>query len=130
MSSRNVIYACCLLGALVAVACGTEDDSAPPPSGSAGTPGSSGKGNVAGGSGKAGASSGGGSNAGNAGTSVGGGAIGDGGEGGGGDGCVPLSTFVHTVFAEDTNAKAAPRPVNGVLFCDDPADPAAYSDLL
>jgi hypothetical protein len=36
---------------------------------------------------------------------------------------------VHSVIKDDTTAKSAPRPVNGVVFCTDPADPAAYNDL-
>ncbi|MET0793494.1 MAG: hypothetical protein ABW061_18375 [Polyangiaceae bacterium] len=130
MSSRNLVYAFCLLGALVAAACGTDDDAAPPGS-SAGAAGSSGKGN-AGSAGKGGGSNGGESNAGGAGKSDGD-VAGEGGEGGEPGvivgGCVPLSTLVHSVIKEDTNDKAAPRPVNDVVFCDDPADSTAYSDL-
>ncbi len=37
-------------------------------------------------------------------------------------GCTHLSEFVHSVFKDDTTANSSPRPVNGVVFCDDPAD--------
>jgi hypothetical protein len=135
MSSRNAFCALCLVAAFAAVACGTEDDSAPSPgTAGRGNAGSSGKGNAgssgtgnAGSSGKPGGNDAGADNAGgSAGTD-------DGTAGEGGQppvlGCTHLSAFVHAVIKDDTNAKSAPRPVNGVVFCDDPADPAAYNDL-
>jgi hypothetical protein len=36
---------------------------------------------------------------------------------------------VHATIKDDTNAKSVPRPVNDLVFCDDPADPAVYDDL-
>ena len=129
MGSKSIFGAVCLVAALAAVACGTDDDGGPD-----GTAGSSGKGN-AGSSGKANAGSGnkaGGSgkggddgNGGNAGVID----EGMGGEGGQAETCTHLSEFVHTVIKDDTNAKSSPRPVNGLTFCDDAPDPAAYSDL-
>ena len=116
MGSRSVFCALCLVAGFAAAACGTEDDASPGP-----TAGSSGKGN-AGSEDHAGADNAGGS----AGTD-------DGTAGEGGQPpmmtCIQLSDFVHSVIKDDSNAKSAPRPVNGVVFCDDPADPAAYSDL-
>jgi hypothetical protein len=122
-----------LLGALTAVACGSDDDSGSPGGGGA-SAGSSGKGN-----GKAGGSNVGGADGENAGA---GGAAGDmgqaggnvgvaggGGTGGTGGACTDFTVFVHSVIKDDTTEKSAPRPVNGVVFCPDPADPAAYKDL-
>jgi len=132
MGSRSVFCALCLVAAFAAAACGTEDDASPGP-----TAGSSGKGN-AGSSGKGNAGSSGKGNAGSedhAGADNAGGSAGtdDGAAGEGGQPpmmtCIQLSDFVHSVIKDDSNAKSAPRPVNGVVFCDDPADPAAYSDL-
>lgn len=119
MGSKSIIFVACLVGALSAVACGTDDDST-----SNNNAGSSGKGS-GGSSGK-----GGGANAGSAaGGSAGvGGDAGEGGVGVGG-GCTDFSQFVHTVIAEDTNAKSAPRPVNGVDFCTTPVAPGAFDDL-
>ena len=129
MRSRGILAAVCVLAALSAVACGTDDDS--PSDGGAGSGGK----NSAGSGGKNSAGSGGKNSSGAGGggaTAGGGGDIGQGGEGGVGPGndCVQFSTFVHTVIKEDTNAKSAPRPVNDIVFCNDPADPAAYNDLL
>ena len=133
MSSRSVFCAVCLVGALAAVACGNDDDGNPQ-----GQAGSSGRGNAGnsgrGNAGNSGRSGGGDAGLGEAGGSAGtdGGAGGEGGEGGQPPivvGCTQLSDFVHTVIKDDTNATSSPRPVNGVVFCDDPADPAAYDDL-
>ncbi|MEI9937800.1 MAG: hypothetical protein WDO69_11325 [Pseudomonadota bacterium] len=128
MGSRSVFCAFCLTAALAAVACGTDDDGpAGNPAGGSGkgNAGSSGKGN-AGSSGKAGDESGGADNAGGA----AGTADGTAGEAGQPSiGCTHLSEFVHAVIKDDTSAKSSPRPVNSVVFCDDPADPAAYDDL-
>jgi hypothetical protein len=135
MRHRSAIYALCLLATLTAVACGTDDDSSP-----GGSAGSSGKGNAgaggkgnagSGGDGKAGSNGkAGGENVGgeNAGGSAGmdGGAAGDSGQP---TGCTQLSEFVHSVIKDDTNGKSSPRSVNDVVFCNDVADPAAYSDL-
>ena len=123
MRSRGVLAAACMLAALSAVACGTEDDS--PSDSSAGTGGK----NSAGTGGKNSSGAGGGTAGGV--TAGGGGDIGQGGEGGVGPGndCVQLSTFVHAVIKDDTTAKAVPRPVNDIVFCADPANPAAYNDL-
>lgn len=131
MGSRSVLYAFCLAATLAAVACGTDDDSGPgntAGSSGKGNAGSSGKGN-AGSSGKAGSANNGGAD--DAGGSAG---MDDGGAAGAAGQppivtCTQFSDFVHAVIKDDTNAKSAPRPVNGVVFCDDPADPAAYSDL-
>jgi hypothetical protein len=132
MSGRSAFCTLGLAMALVVVACGNEDDSAPvggAGSSGKGNAGSSGKDNSAGNSGKAGAGndSGGADNAGGSAGTDGGAA----GEGGMPPvlGCTPLSDFVHAVIKDDTNAKNSPRTVNGVVFCDDPADPAAYDDL-
>ncbi len=134
MGSRSVFCALCLVAGLTAVACGNEDDASPGAaagSGGKGNAGSSGKGNAGssgkGNGGQAGEESAGADNAGgSAGTD-------DGAAGEGGQppilGCTHLSEFVHSVFKDDTTANSSPRPVNGVVFCDDPADPAAYSDL-
>ncbi|MEI9950140.1 MAG: hypothetical protein WDO74_14490 [Pseudomonadota bacterium] len=125
MGSRSVFYAFCLAAALAAVACGTDDDSTAAGSGGKGNAGSSGKGN-AGSSGKAGGGDGGADNEGGSAGSDGGAA----GEAGQPNvGCTQLSAFVHALIKDDTTAKSQPRPVNGVVFCDDPADPAAYNDL-
>ena len=136
MRSRSVLYTFCLLATLTAVACGSDDDGPP-----GATAGSSGKGN-AGSGGKGNAGSGGKGNAGSGGTA---GGADNGGEDAGGNagmagaagdtgmpplGCTHLSEFVHSVIKDDTNANSAPRPVNDIVFCDDVADPAAYSDLL
>ena len=135
MRPHSVFFALSLLATLAAVGCGNDDDSAPGP-----TAGSSGKGN-AGSSGKGNAGSGGKGNAGsdgkagsanNGGEDAGGSAGMDGGAAGDTGqpmGCVQLREFVHSVIKDDTNAKSTPRPVNDVVFCDDIADPAAYSDL-
>jgi hypothetical protein len=120
MGSKHGLFVLCLLGALVAVACGNDDDGGP--GNNAGNAGVSGKGN-AGNSGKAG-----GSNGGGAGTDPGGDA-GEGGAGGSAPACTQFSALVHDIIAKDTNEKSAPRPVNDIVFCDDPADPAAFSDL-
>jgi hypothetical protein len=114
--------------AFAAAAC-NDDDGVPGASagsGGKGNAGSSGQGN--GSSGNAGSANDAGAN--NAGGSAG---MDDGTAGEGGQapisGCIQLSELVHAVIKDDTNAKSIPRPVNGVVFCDDPADPAAYSDL-
>ena len=121
MRSRSLFSALCLLATLAAVACGTEDDSATGP-----TAGSSGKGNAgSSGKGNAGSESGGADNAGSAGSD--GGAAGE--SGIPVPGCTHLSEFVHSAIKDDTNATSAPKPVNDLVFCDDPADPAAYDDL-
>jgi hypothetical protein len=131
MGSRSALCALGLAIALAVVACGTEDDSAPGAgsSGKGNNAGSSGKGNAAGNGGKAGSGNdnGGADNAGGSAGTDGGAA----GEGGMPPilGCTPLSEFVHAVIKDDTNEKSAPRSVNGVAFCDDSADPAAYDDL-
>jgi hypothetical protein len=119
MNARIVLFGVCLLGALGAVACGSEDDSG---TSNGGASGSSGKGS--GGKGSGGKGSGGESGAAEAGMSGEGGAA-----GAVGGGCTHLSAFVHGVIKNDSNERAAPTPVNGVVFCDDPADATAYSDL-
>jgi hypothetical protein len=121
MGSKSIIFVACLVGALSAVACGTDDDST-----SNNNAGSSGKGS----GGSSGKGNGGGANAGAAaGGSAGvGGDAGEGGVGVGG-GCTDFSQFVHTVISEDTNAKSGPRPVNGVDFCTTPVAPGAFDDL-
>ena len=131
MGSGGLIGAVCLLGALATVACGSDDDSGSPGSGGA-SAGSSGKGN-----GKAGGSNVGGANTENAGAGgeagdmgqTGGGVGVGGGTGGTGGACTDFTVFVHSVIKDDTTEKSAPRPVNDVVFCTDPADPAAYNDL-
>jgi hypothetical protein len=140
MRPHSVLFALSLLATLAAVACSNDDDGSPGP-----TAGSSGKGN-AGSSGKGNAGSSGKGNAGSAGKGSDGkaGSENNGGESAGGSagvdngaagdtgqpmGCVHLSDFVHSIIQDDTNAKSTPRPVNDVVFCDDIADPAAYSDL-
>jgi len=129
MRSRSLFSALCLLATLAAVACGTEDDSATGPtagSSGKGNAGSSGKGNAgSSGKGNAGSESGGADNAGSAGSD--GGAAGE--SGIPVPGCTHLSEFVHSAIKDDTNATSAPKPVNDLVFCDDPADPAAYDDL-
>lgn len=135
MRPHSVLFAFSVLATLAAVACGNDDDGSPGP-----TAGSSGKGN-AGSGGKGSAGSGGKGNAGSSGTAGGdsggrddaGGSAGADGGAAGDSGqpmtCTPLSEFVHSVIKDDTNAKSLPRPVNDIVFCDDVADPAAYSDL-
>ena len=128
MGSRSVVYAFCLLATLAAVACGTDDDAsvgATAGSSGKGNAGSSGKG-TAGSSGKGGVANGGNANSGGS-AGIPDGAAGEAGQST--SGCTHLSEFVHSVIKDDTNGKSAPRPVNGVVFCDDPGDPAAYSDL-
>jgi|GEM_PF-2880697 len=135
MRPHSVLFALSLLATLAAVACSNDDDSSPGPtagSSGKGNAGSSGKGNAgsagkgnAGSDGKAGSENNGGENAGGS-AGMDGGAAGDSGLP---MSCVHLSDFVHSVIKDDTNAKSAPRPVNDVVFCDDTADPAAYSDL-
>jgi hypothetical protein len=131
MGSRSVFCALCLLAGLAAVACGNDDDGLPGASA-----GSSGKGNVGGGGkGNAGANGKAGETAAGADNSGGTAGVDDGAAGAAGAagqpsaGCTKLSDFVHAVIKEDTTVNSAPRPVNGVVFCDDPADPTAYSDL-
>ena len=132
MGTRSAFCAFCLVTALAAVACGTEDDAAPGASAGSsgkGNAGSSGKGNTAGNSGN----SGNGNDDGGADNAGGSAGMDDGTAGEGGQppilGCTRLSEFVHTVIKDDTSAKSSPRSVNGVVFCDEPADPAAYNDL-
>ena len=122
MRSTHLIWVACVMAALTGVACGNDDDGdgGDTTAGSSGKSGSTGK---AGGAGKAGGDSNGGSAA--------GGATGEAGEAGtgGGDACTDFSVFVHSVIAEDTNGKSAPRPVNGVDFCTTPVAPTAFDDL-
>jgi hypothetical protein len=130
MGSRTLLFGVFCLTASLAVACGTEDDSAPPLSGGGAT-GNSGAAGRNGTAGSAGKSAGGG---GSAGTGVGGGSdggmLGEAGEGGTpGNDCTPFAPFVHGLIKDSTTAKAAPTPVNGLVFCEDPQDPAAFSDL-
>jgi len=143
MGSRSILYASCLMAALLAVACGGDDDST-----MANSAGSAGKGNA--GSGAGGKGNSGGAGKGNAGSGAS-----PGGESGGTDNaggtsdaggaagtpegaagtpgqtgsCTHLTELVHAMIKEDTTGKSSPRPVNGVVFCDDPADPGAYDDL-
>ena len=123
MRSRSILYAVCVLGALAAAACGSDDSGVINASGGSsgkGNGGSSGKGGTAAGGTAAGGTAAGGTAAGGTGGAAG--AAGD-------TGCTQFSAFVHGVIKDDTNAKSAPRSVNDLVFCDDPMDPAAYKDL-
>ena len=139
MRPRRLIYAACLLGALAA-ACGTDDDSgtdnggAPGQSGAGGNAGAGkgGSGATAGnGMGAAGANNGDAGMAG-AGPPGAGGAAGEAGQGGTGnvvETCTNFNALVHAIIKDDTNARSAPRVVNNLIFCADPADPASFNDL-
>ena len=131
MGSRTLIFGAFCLAASLAVACGTEDDSAPPVSGGGATAqsGAAGRNSTAGNAGKS-AVGGGGTAGTGTGGGTGGGMLGEAGEGGtSGNDCTPFAPFVHGLIKDSTTAQAAPTPVNGIVFCDDPQDPAAFSDL-
>lgn len=115
----------CLAGAL-AVACGTEDDSAGTPSG--GANGTAGRGTAGHGTG-GGLANGGSAGVGPTGGGANGGDAGEAGMGGAAPTCTQLSDLVHGLIKNDTTSKTVPTPVNDIVFCADPADPAAYKDL-
>ncbi len=128
MGSRTLLITALCLAASLAVACGTEDDSAGG-GGAGGTSGHSGAAGKAGSSGSAGKAGAGGGTPGAGSGGTGGGVGGEGGEAGTAPGCTPFAPFVHGLIKDSTTDKAVPTPVNGIVFCDDPQDPAAFSDL-
>ncbi len=132
MASRSLIFGAFCVAASLAVACGSDDDSALSPSGGAsGTGHSAGAAGRTGGAGTAGAA---GKSGGVGGGMPGGGSdntAGEAGEGGAGpvETCTHFAPFVHGLISDSTTNKAAPTPVNGIVFCDDPETPAAFQDL-
>lgn len=136
MRPRSLLCAVCLFGALAAVACGSDDDSASNNGGASGHSGTGGASN-GGRSGNSGAgkANGGADNNGEAGMAGAGAAVGVGGEGGqAGQGtvvetCTHFTAFVHSIIKDDTNDQSVPRTVNDLTFCPDATDPAAFNDL-
>ena len=133
MGSRTLTLSVFCLAASLAVACGTDDDSGIATGGGPSSGGGSGTGGHSAAAGRNGT-------AGNSGASgVGGnmpggdtaGAAGEGGAAGavGNNGCTQFAPFVQGLIKDSSNERAVPTPVNGVVFCADPQDPAAFNAL-